>query len=120
MAITILRPNLTWWERLYLPAIVGGLAITLKHFTRMLLGRTKVTMQYPEQRNDVNLPDYYRGAPALVDPDDKWFATIGHKEDNPITLAKLSTFFMSQYVAAHKSLEKLAARDRLKKQAARQ
>ncbi len=66
MAITILRPNLTWWERLYLPAIVGGLVITFKHFTRMLFGRTKVTMQYPEQRNDANMPDYYRGAPALV------------------------------------------------------
>ncbi len=43
---------------MYLPAIVAGLAITLKHFKNMLLGRTKVTMQYPD--------DHYRGAPALV------------------------------------------------------
>ena len=51
---------------MYLPAIVGGLAITLKHFTNMLLGRTKITMQYPEEKWDSSLPDHYRGAPALV------------------------------------------------------
>ena len=32
----------------------------------MLTGRTKVTMQYPEQKWDSHLPDHYRGAPALV------------------------------------------------------
>ncbi len=38
----------------------------------MLLGRTKVTMQYPEEKWDSDLPDYYRGAPALVrDTDDR-------------------------------------------------
>ena len=66
MAITVPRPRLNWRERLYLPAIVAGLAITFKHFKNLLLGRTKVTMQYPEQKWDSNLPDYYRGAPALV------------------------------------------------------
>jgi NADH-quinone oxidoreductase subunit I len=61
-----------WSERLYLPAIVGGMAITIKHFKNMLLGRTKVTVQYPEERLDNDLPDYYRGAPALVrDADDR-------------------------------------------------
>jgi NADH-quinone oxidoreductase subunit I len=66
MTITVPRPKLNWRERLYLPAIVAGLAITFKHFKNLLLGRTKVTMQYPEQKWDGNLPDYYRGAPALV------------------------------------------------------
>ena len=66
MTITVPRPRLNWRERLYLPAIVAGLAITFKHFKNMLLGRTKVTMQYPEQKWDSHLPDYYRGAPALV------------------------------------------------------
>ena len=66
MAITVQRPNLTWSERLYLPNIVAGLAITFKHFKNMLFGRTKVTMQYPEQRRDADMPSYYRGAPALV------------------------------------------------------
>ena len=70
MAITVPRPKLNWRERLYLPAIVAGLAITFKHFKNLLLGRTKVTMQYPEQKWDSNLPDYYRGAPALVRDED--------------------------------------------------
>ena len=66
MAVTVPRPRLNWRERMYLPAIVAGLAITLKHFKNMLLGRTKVTMQYPEEKWDSSLPDHYRGAPALV------------------------------------------------------
>jgi NADH-quinone oxidoreductase subunit I len=66
MAITVPRPKLNWRERLYLPAIVAGLAITIKHFKNMLLGRTKVTMQYPEQKWDSSLPDRaLRGVSAL-------------------------------------------------------
>lgn len=70
MALVVKRPKLSWAERLYMPAIVTGLLITLRHFRDMLLGRTKVTMQYPEQRWDSQLPDYYRGAPTLVK--DEW------------------------------------------------
>ncbi len=66
MAITVPRPKLTWSERLYLPTIVAGMAITLRHFKDMLFGRTKVTMQYPEEKWDPQLPEHYRGAPALV------------------------------------------------------
>ena len=66
MAITIKRPKLTFWENLYLPAAVAGLAITWKHFKNMVLGRTKVTMQYPEEKWDSHLPEHYRGAPTLV------------------------------------------------------
>ena len=43
MAITVRRPNLNLRERLYLPAILSGMAITLRHFKNMLFGRTKVT-----------------------------------------------------------------------------
>jgi NADH-quinone oxidoreductase subunit I len=57
------RKPLTFWERLYLPAIVGGFKVTLRHFFRR-----KVTMQYPEQRWVV--PDGYRGAPYLVKDQD--------------------------------------------------
>ena len=53
------RRPLNWWERLYLPAIVGGLKVTLRHFFRK-----KVTMQYPEEKWVV--PEGYRGAPYLV------------------------------------------------------
>ena len=52
MAVTVPRPKLNWRERMYLPAIVAGLAITIKHFKNMLFGRTKVTMQYPEEKWD--------------------------------------------------------------------
>jgi NADH-quinone oxidoreductase subunit I len=65
MAIIVKRPKLRWWEQLYLPGIVKGLAITAKHFVRTLLGK-KVTMQYPEEKWDSHLPEHYRGAPALV------------------------------------------------------
>jgi len=66
MPITVPRPNLNWRERMFLPAIAAGLAITIKHFINTIFRRTKVTMEYPEEKWDSNLPDYYRGAPALV------------------------------------------------------
>ena len=66
MAYTVPRPNLTFWEKLYLPNIVAGLAITFKHLRKMLAGETKIVMQYPEEKWDAHLPEYYRGAPTLV------------------------------------------------------
>jgi NADH-quinone oxidoreductase subunit I len=53
------RKSLSFWERLYLPAVWGGIRVTLRHFFRK-----KVTMQYPEERWVV--PEGYRGAPYLV------------------------------------------------------
>lgn len=53
------RKPLTWWERLYLPAVFNGFLITLRHFFRK-----KVTMQFPEER--WVMPPGYRGAPLLV------------------------------------------------------
>lgn len=82
----VARPELTWYERLYIPAIVGGLFITLKHFRHtvsQLLGLEKkegprsvldmteggmVTMEYPEEKWP--MPEGYRGAPALVKDED--------------------------------------------------
>ncbi len=53
------RTELSFFERLYLPTLLGGLKVTAKHFFRK-----KVTMQYPEQKWTV--PPNYRGAPYLV------------------------------------------------------
>jgi NADH-quinone oxidoreductase subunit I len=53
------RQPLTLWERLYLPAILNGFRVTLRHFLRK-----KVTLQYPEEKPA--LPPGYRGAPYLV------------------------------------------------------
>ena len=66
MATPVQRPNLNWRERIFLPAIVSGLVITLRHFRRMLFGKTKVTIEYPEETRDADMPEYYRGTPALV------------------------------------------------------
>ena len=66
MAYTVPRPKLTFAEKIYLPSIVAGLFITIKHLGRMLRGETKVVMQYPEEKWDSHLPPYYRGAPTLV------------------------------------------------------
>ncbi len=58
------RPRLSFWEKSYLPQILKGLWLTLKHIPR----RT-VTMQYPEERPTLHGP-HYRGAPTLVkDPE---------------------------------------------------
>jgi NADH-quinone oxidoreductase subunit I len=53
------RPKLSFWERLYVPTLIGGIKVTLRHFFSK-----KVTMQYPEERWTV--PEGYRGAPYLV------------------------------------------------------
>ena len=66
MAIVVDRPKLKWWEHLYLPALAQGMRVTLGHMFRLLRGKTKVTMQYPEEKWDEHLPEHYRGAPALV------------------------------------------------------
>jgi len=64
MSYVVPRPQLSFYERLYLPAIVTGLKITFGHLVRTLTGRTKVTLQYPEEK--WTLPEGYRGAPVLV------------------------------------------------------
>jgi NADH-quinone oxidoreductase subunit I len=66
MAITVNRPKLTLAERAYFPSILGGLRITIGHFLKILSGKKKVTMQYPEEKWDSELPAHYRGAPTLV------------------------------------------------------
>lgn len=58
MAIIVDR-RLGLLDRLYIPGILRGMRITLKH-----LFRRKFTMQYPEQR--WKFPEGFRGVPALV------------------------------------------------------
>lgn len=71
------RPKLKKKDEFYLLAIFKGTLVTLKHGWRSLTGKTRggeslnssglgITMQYPEQKWDDQLPDHYRGAPALV------------------------------------------------------
>jgi len=64
--VKLQRPKLSLFEKLYLPALVKGLHITISHAVNILRRRRKVTMQYPEEKWDAHLPEHYRGAPALV------------------------------------------------------
>lgn len=52
------RRPMNFWERLYLPAIVKGLAITLDH-----LFRKKATINYPEQKRPFS--PVFRGVQIL-------------------------------------------------------
>jgi NADH-quinone oxidoreductase subunit I len=68
--IEVKRPKLAWHEKLFISTFVKGMKITFAHFVsnfyKMARGREKVTMEYPEEKWDEHLPEYYRGAPALV------------------------------------------------------
>ena len=55
---------LTWYEKMYLPQIFGGLYITLKH----LLSFKSVTVQYPEEVKE--LPPRYRGLHVMPGDDE--------------------------------------------------
>ncbi len=61
--------KLSWVERLYVPMILQGLAVTSRHFVHNLKGflsgkRTAFVVEYPEER--VDYPDAFRGMPVLV------------------------------------------------------
>lgn len=54
----VVKKEMTFMERLYLPAILGGMAITLKHFFKK-----KVTVNYPEVKRE--FAPVYRGKHVL-------------------------------------------------------
>lgn len=58
--ISITKPRLTVWQMLYLPEIVRGLMITIKH----LLKFKQVTCEYPEKARPV--PSNFRGLHRLI------------------------------------------------------
>lgn len=75
--IKLQRPKLRFGEKIYLGAFAKGMFLTLRHSILTLLGKSRgadslassglgVTMQFPEQRWDDHMPEYYRGAPTLV------------------------------------------------------
>ena len=75
--VKLQRPKLAFGEKIYLVAIFKGLCLTFMHALRSLAGKARgakalnssglgVTMQYPEDKWDDNMPEYYRGAPTLV------------------------------------------------------
>ena len=52
------KKQMTFWERIYLPAILKGMRITFGH-----LFRRKTTVQYPEKKRE--FPEIYRGRHVL-------------------------------------------------------
>lgn len=58
-SVPVRKRHLTFWQKIYIPAIFQGLKITMTEFFR-----PSVTEQYPEQR--VPMPDSFRGRPILV------------------------------------------------------
>jgi len=54
----VVKKQMNFWEKIYLPAILGGLAITIKH-----LFRKQTTISYPEQKRAFSAT--YRGEHVL-------------------------------------------------------
>src|SRR6188508_1277488 len=54
----VVKKEMTLWERMYLPAILGGIAITIKH-----LLRKKATIRYPETKREIS--EVWRGQHVL-------------------------------------------------------
>ena len=57
-------PRLNFFEKLYLPQILNGLLITLKH----ILSYDPITVQYPEEVKE--LPPRYRGLHVMPGDDE--------------------------------------------------
>lgn len=54
------KPRLSFWQKLYLPEVLRGLAITLRHVIRF----RQVTYEYPEKPKPV--PHNFRGLHRLI------------------------------------------------------
>lgn len=59
MAKLVPRKPLSWYEELYLPAVVSGLGRTFRQ-----MFQPDITLEYPEERPKIE--EDYRGAPGLV------------------------------------------------------
>lgn len=57
-SIQVSNKKMTFWEKIYLPAIIGGMIVTFKH-----IFKKKATIQYPEKKRPVS--DVYRGKHVL-------------------------------------------------------
>jgi NADH-quinone oxidoreductase subunit I len=54
----VVKKEMTFWEKIYLPAIISGIAITIKH-----LFRKGATVRYPEKKREIS--DVWRGQHVL-------------------------------------------------------
>jgi NADH-quinone oxidoreductase subunit I len=54
----VVNKQMNFWERIYLPAILKGMATTLKHFFKLTFGKSN-TVRYPEVKRE--FAPVYRG-----------------------------------------------------------
>ncbi len=54
----VVNKEMTFWEQIYLPAILGGIMTTIRH-----LLRKKTTVRYPEQKREIS--EIWRGQHVL-------------------------------------------------------
>lgn len=54
----VVKKEMNFWERMYLPAVLGGIMITIRH-----LFRRKSTVKYPEIKREIS--DIWRGQHVL-------------------------------------------------------
>ena len=73
--LEIKPPRLTAAERLYLPQILGGMWVTLRHTVRNLLFGEAVTIEYPEKKRDLRVENY-RGVHRLNRDEDGRVACV--------------------------------------------
>ena len=73
--IEIKAPRLTAAERLYLPQILGGMWVTLRHTVRNLLFGEAITVEYPEKKRDLRVENY-RGVHRLNRDEDGRVACV--------------------------------------------
>ena len=71
MAKVVKRHGLTLRDRLYLPAIFGGMGTTFSHFIKNFLDNSKLkTLSYPEEQPS-DISDRYRGMHRLTKREDE-------------------------------------------------
>jgi len=98
MATIIKKPKpLSFAERIYLPAILKGLSITVRHMFGNFFGKDSITIRYPEQRKV--LPDYYRGLHILPKWDDGHEKCVACEMCSTVCPAKAITIFPEESTA---------------------
>jgi NADH-quinone oxidoreductase subunit I len=105
------RPQLTFWEKLYIPQVLTGLKITSRHFFRNLFlhiahrfgfskhRRAGVTIQYPEERRP--LFSRYRSRHRLTLREDKTPRCVGCMLCETVCPAKCITIVPGEHPDPH-------------------
>ncbi|BBB32775.1 NADH-quinone oxidoreductase subunit I [Thermotomaculum hydrothermale] len=58
--------KLKFWDKIYLPAVIKGMGITISHFFKTLFTppSKRYTIEYPDRRKE-DIPEWYRGLHRL-------------------------------------------------------